>query len=246
MNITKAKYSMNKKILIIAANPTTSDTTGWPVGFWASEVTHPYKVFTDAGYDVTIASPQGGKLEMDALSNPFDASGYSDWDETSKEMLSNTDFTDALDASVALQAVNPDQFDAVIVAGGQAPMFNFEKEKHLHHFFSDFYSTGKPTAALCHGTAILRYAKDDSGTPLVEGKRVTGFTNGEEDDADKAAGTKVMPWRIEDELKALGAEFAKAGNWESFVVVDDNLITGQQNMSGEAVAKEVIAQLEKE
>ncbi|MEL7146857.1 MAG: type 1 glutamine amidotransferase domain-containing protein [Bacteroidota bacterium] len=236
---------MSKNILIIAANPTTSTTTGWPVGFWVSEVSHPYKVFREAGHHVTIASPAGGQLEMDALSNPFDSSGYSSWDEISKEVLGNSQFTNALENSVALGDVNPDVYDAVVVAGGQAPMFNFEKDKNLHNFFSRFYETGKPTAALCHGTAILRYAQDKTGKPLVAGKRVTGFTNGEEDDADKAAGTKVMPWRIEDELTNLGATFLKADNWQPFVIVDGNLITGQQNMSGEAVAKEVMMHLEK-
>lgn len=236
---------MRKNILIIAANPTTSTTTGWPVGFWASEVSHPYKVFTEAGYGVTIASPKGGKLEMDAMSDPFDSSQYSAWDETSKEVLKDAVFTGALEQSVALSNIDPGNFDAVVVAGGQAPMFNFEGDGGLHQFFSSFFQSGKPTAALCHGTAILRYAKDAAGEPLVKGKRVTGFTNGEEDDADKAAGTKVMPWRIEDELNALGADFVKADNWQSFVTSDGNLITGQQNMSGEAVAKEVIRQLEK-
>ena len=236
---------MNKNILIIAANPATSSTTGWPVGFWVSEVSHPYKVFTEAGYDVTIASPRGGKLEMDALSNPNDPSGYSAWDEISKEALEDSVFTSSIDSSVPLKIVDPGAFDAIVVAGGQAPMFNFEQETELHQFFTDFYQSGKPTAALCHGTAILRYSKDANGQPLVAGKKVTGFTNGEEDDADNAAGTKVMPWRIEDELTALGANFTKEGNWQPFVVTDGNLITGQQNMSGEVVAKEVIAQLEK-
>lgn len=236
---------MKKNILIIAANPTTSTTTGWPVGFWASEVTHPYQKLTEAGYGVTIASPKGGKLEMDALSDPYDASGYSSWDEISKVVLMEQSFVEALLQTPSLSELNIEDFDAIIVAGGQAPMFNFENDLQLHSFFASFYETGKVTAALCHGSAILRYAKDKDGELIARGKKVTGFTNGEEDDADKAAGMKVMPWRIEDELSGLGANFQKAGNWQPFVVTDGNLITGQQNMSGSAVAEAVIKLLEK-
>jgi len=234
---------MKKSILIIAANPTVSTTTGWPVGFWASEVTHPYKEFTEAGHEVTIVSPKGGKLEMDALSDPFDSSKYSDWDEISKVILQNDSFKRAIENTSSLSDIDINDFDAIVVAGGQAPMFNFEDDLLLHQFFAEFYDSGKVTAALCHGTAILRYAKDQTGNLIVNGKRVTGFTNGEEDDADAAAGTKVMPWRIEDELIRLGANFEKSDNWQPFVVVDGNLITGQQNMSGAVVAKAVIDKL---
>ncbi len=234
---------MSKHILIIAANPTVSTTTGWPVGYWISEVAHPYRILKGEGYEVTIASPKGGKLEMDAMSDPNHESGYSAWDTISKEVLEESAFQQAVENAPALSDVSMDEYDAVVVAGGQAPMFNFEDDRELQQFFANFYQSGKVTAALCHGTAILRYAKLDDGKLLVEGKKVTGFTNGEEDDADQAAGTKVMPWRIEDELIKLGAEFQKAENWQPFVVVDGNLITGQQNMSGEVVAREVIKQL---
>ena len=178
---------MKKNILIIAANPTTSTTTGWPVGFWASEVTHPYQKLTDFGYDVTIASPKGGKLEMDALSDPNDASGYSSWDAVSKEVLATDSFKQLLENTPALADLKIEDFDAIIVAGGQAPMFNFEEDVALHGFFASFYETGKVTAALCHGTALLRYAKGQDGELIVKGKRVTGFTNGEEDEADRAS-----------------------------------------------------------
>lgn len=237
---------MKKRVLIVAANPAISSTTGWPVGFWASEVAHPYEVFKEAGFEVVIASPDGGKVEMDALSDPSHESGYSSWDEKSRKVLQDPSFRAALENTHPLSGLSTEEFDALLIAGGQAPMFNFAVQKGLHQFFADFHQTGKPTAALCHGTAILRYAKTKEGEYLVKGRKVTGFTNGEEDDADQAAGTKIMPWRIEDELKKLGADFQKAGNWQSFVVADGNLITGQQNMSGEMLAKEVIKHLKQE
>ncbi|MGB3467101.1 MAG: type 1 glutamine amidotransferase domain-containing protein [Cyclobacteriaceae bacterium] len=233
-----------KKIVIVAANPAISTTTGWPVGFWASEVTHPYKKFIQAGYEVTLASPQGGKLSMDTLSDPFDESGYSAWDEISKEVIPSTWFQQAIADSPSLDSIDLDKYDVLLIAGGQAPMFNFEGDAGLIKNFADFYQSGKITAALCHGTAILNYAKDQSGKLIARGKNVTGFTNDEEEDADKAAGVKVMPWRIEDALKMAGANFMQASNWQSYVVIDGNLITGQQNMSGEAVADAIIEKLE--
>lgn len=234
---------MKKKVVIVAANPAVSTTTGWPVGFWASEVAHPYKVFTEAGFAVTIASPEGGKLEMDALSDPEHESGYSAWDQVSKEVLAEKEFKAALVNTPAITDLTIADFDALLVAGGQAPMFNFEVQPQLHQFFAHFYESGKITAALCHGTAVLRYAKLTSGEYLAAGKKITGFTNEEEDDADKASGVTLMPWRIEDALTSLGAYFQKGDKWTPFVAADGNLITGQQNMSGELLAREVVKQL---
>ncbi len=236
---------MKNHILIIAANSATSTTTGWPVGYWLSEVTHPYEVFTKAGYKVTIASPKGGKIEMDAMSNPNDESGRSAWDTISKEYLENKTFTSLLENTPSIKDVSIDDYDSIVVAGGMSPLFTFDGETELVSFFRDFYETGKVTSALCHGSAILRYATLSDGTPLVKDKNVTGFTNGEEDDSDAFAGRKVMPWRIEDELIKLGANFKKRGNWEPFAIVDGNLITGQQNMSGEITAQKIVEELNK-
>lgn len=231
---------MKKQLLLIASDPATSTTTGWPVGFWASEITHPYHVLTSAGMEVTIASPKGGKLEMDAMSDPFHESGYSAWDEISKKYLQDEQFKKLLENTPSIRDIQVQEYDAIIVAGGQAPMFTFEQAEELHSLFAEFYLSGKVTAALCHGTAILRYTRLTDGKLLAKGKQVTGFTNEEEDDADAAAGVQVMPWRIEDELQKLGVDFRKGAKWQPFVVVDGNLITGQQNMSGEAVAMKVL------
>jgi putative intracellular protease/amidase len=142
-------------------------------------------------------------------------------------------------------------FDAIVVAGGQAPMSNFEGAHDLHRKFVAFYEAGKISAALCHGVAVLRYAKLANGEPLVKGKTVTGFANVEEDFADEAVwsanllarGTHIMPWRIEDEMKKLGANYVQAGLWRGFAVRDGNLITGQQNFSGEETARLLVETL---
>ena len=234
---------MPKQVLIIVANPGVSSTLGGPVGFWASELIHPYHEFINHGIDVTIASPEGGKVELDRLSDPRDESGYSSWDQLSLSYLQDREFSKLLNQTVSISELNPDDFDAIIVAGGQSPMFTFEDEKGLHTFFSNFYRSGKPTAALCHGVAVLCWAEDDEGEPIVKGKKVTGFSNPEEDEADASVGQKIMPWRVQDALNELGANFVHAGNWEPFAVEDGNLITGQQQMSGKIVAEKVIKQL---
>jgi len=233
------------KILIVVANPDVNTSLGWPVGFWASELIHPYDVFLKQGYEVTITSPAGGKVEPDALSDPRDESGYSAWDELSLKYLNDSEFTAQLEKTPPISDFSVQNFDALMVAGGQSPMFSFERAENLHQFFSDFYQTGKPTAALCHGVAVLKWAKDAAGNYIVEGKKVTGFSNPEEDEADKAVGQKVMPWRVQDALTELGADFVHGDLWEAFAVEDGNLITGQQQMSGAEVAKKIIKQLEK-
>lgn len=243
--------STPKRIAIVIANPATSSTTGWPVGFWWSELTHPYYAFGEAGYQVELFSPAGGKCAADALSDPRDASGYSAHDLISLGFLSSPKLAALVEATRPVAELEVARFDAIVVAGGQAPMFSFEAATALHAKFAEFYQAGKLACALCHGVAVLRYARLADGTPLAKGKTVTGFANVEEDFADEAVwsmgalpkGQHLMPWRIEDELRKLGANYVQAGRWRSFAVRDGNLITGQQNFSGAEVARLVIETL---
>jgi len=240
--------SKSKRVAIVISNPAVSTTTGWPVGFWWSELTHPYLAFHEAGMEVEIFSPKGGKCEPDAMSDPRDASGYSKSDLISLGFIHTPELAALVEDTKPVSELNPADFDAMVVAGGQAPMFTFETEPNLIRKFEEFYATGKVAAALCHGTAVLKFAKNADGSPLVKGKTVTGFANVEEDFADEAVwqygllprGTHVMPWRIEDELKKLGANYIQAGLWRSFAVRDGNLVTGQQNFSGLDTARMVI------
>jgi putative intracellular protease/amidase len=234
-----------RKILMVVSNPAISTTTGWPVGFWAAELTHAYKLFVENGYDVTIASPKGGRVEVDALSDPRDSSGYSKDDIISLGYFNDSNFMSLLDKTSKVNDLSPNDFVAIIVVGGQGPMFTFRDESGLQNVFLEFYNKGKVSAALCHGTSLLLYLKDKDGKPLIEGKKITGFTDEEEDFADKAVGKKVMPFRIEDEAKKLGAEFEKATAFKPFAIKDGNLITGQQQHSGAEVAKLVIDSLSK-
>ncbi|MFO0692006.1 MAG: type 1 glutamine amidotransferase domain-containing protein [Polyangiales bacterium] len=240
-----------KRVAIVIANPATSTTTGWPVGFWWSELTHPYYAFHEAGYEVEIFSVSGGTCEADSLSDPRDPSGYSATDLISMGFLSTPKLAALVADTRPVSAIDVSRFDALVVAGGQAPMFTFESATELHAKFAAFYEAGKVAAALCHGVAVLRYAKLSNGELLAKGKTVTGFANVEEDFADNAVwgmgalprDKHLMPWRIEDELRKLGANYVQAGLWRGFAVRDGNLVTGQQNFSGTETANLVIEAL---
>jgi putative intracellular protease/amidase len=240
-----------KRIAIVISNPAVSTTTGWPVGFWWSELTHPYYAFVEAGYEVEVFSPSGGKCVPDGMSDPRDASGYSASDLISMGFLSTPKLAALIENTWPVATLNVAEFDAIVVAGGQAPMFTFANAHGLHAKFVEFFAAGKIACALCHGVAVLKYARLANGEPLVRGKTVTGFANVEEDFADSAVWSMnllprdhhVMPWRIEDELKQLGANYVQAGLWRGFAVRDGNLITGQQNFSGAETAHLVIEAL---
>jgi putative intracellular protease/amidase len=236
--------STKKRILMVVANPSVSTTTGWPVGFWASELTHAYHAFLQKGYEVVVASPDGGKVELDAYSDPRDASGYSKDDTLSLAYLAKPDFMALLANTASVGTLNAADFDAIVVAGGQSPMFTFKGAVSLQQLFTQFHRSGKVSAALCHGVSLLLYLSDDQGAPFVEGKRMTGFANSEEDFADKAVGQKLMPFRIEDEARKLGAEFVAAPAFQPHALRDGNLITGQQQHSGAETARLVIEALE--
>ena len=240
-----------KRVAIVLANPAVSPTTGWPVGFWWSELTHPWHVFAEQGCEAQVFSYHGGKVEPDALSDPGDASGYSAGDLITQGFIHTPRLMAMLQDTPPAAAIDVADFDAILVAGGQAPMVLMAGATALHAKFVEFFSAGKIAAALCHGSAVLRHARLGSGEMLVKGRTVTGFANVEEDFADDAVwrlgllarDKHVQPWRIEDELKALGANFVHAGLWRGFAVRDGNLVTGQQNFSGEETARAIVAAL---
>lgn len=236
---------MNQRILMIVANPSISTTLGWPVGFWAAELIHPYDLFRKAGWAVTIASPQGGKVEFDSLSDPRDASGYSQGDTLSLEYINQPEFMELLANTPAISSLNVTDFDAIVICGGQSPMFTFRENTALADLFMQFYTANKPSAALCHGTCLLLETRLSDGSPLIQGKTITGFANSEEDYADHIVGQKIMPFRIEDEAKKLGANFITKEAFSPHAVRDGNLITGQQQNSGAETAKLVLEALRK-
>jgi putative intracellular protease/amidase len=235
--------SQNKKVLIVVANPTTSTTLGWPVGFWGAELTHPYYELTERGVDVTIASPGGGKVELDSLSDPRDESRWSAEDLITMGFLNTPELAHLLEDTPKLSDLDLDAYDAIMVAGGQAPMFSFRDNEDVHDALRYFYESEKPTCIYCHGTAALVDLRLSDGTYLVEGKTVTGFANVEEDFSDTFVGQKVMPFRLEDELKQRGANYVQGGMFKAFAVRDGRLITGQQQYSARKVVLMLIEAL---
>jgi putative intracellular protease/amidase len=243
--------SRPKRVAIVIANPAVSDTTGWPVGFWWSELTHPYYEMTEKGYEVEVFSPAGGRCEADAMSDPRDPSGYSASDLITMGFINTPSLAALVEDTRSVSEINIADFDAIVIAGGQAPMFTFEKATELHKKFVEFYEAGKIAAALCHGVAILKFAKLAGGEYLAKGKTVTGFANVEEDFADRAVwdygmlpeGQHIMPWRVEDAMNEIGANYIQAGMWRGFAVRDGNLITGQQNFSGGETTRLIIQAL---
>jgi putative intracellular protease/amidase len=240
-----------KRVAVVIANPAISTTTGWPVGFWWSELTHPYFLLSEKGYEIDVFSPEGGACKADALSDPRDPSGYSSSDLITMGFIATPRCAALIEHTRPVADIDVDAFDGILVAGGQGPMFTFDSAATLHRKFVEFYERGKIAVALCHGVAILKHARLSNGEHLAKGKTVTGFANVEEDFADQAVwdmnllprDKHVMPWRIEDEMRRIGANYVRAGLWQSFAIRDGNLITGQQNFSGAATAELLVETL---
>ncbi len=234
------------KILMVASSPSVSAQTGWPIGFWAAELTHPLRVFQEAGYEVELVSTEGGKLEMDGYSNPTDPSGYSAHDVISLGYLQQPAFNAMLSNTKKLTEVTHDGYAAIFLVGGQGPMYTFRGNKDLERLFVSFYEAGKPSAAVCHSTTLLLEARTSDGELLVKGKTWTGFADAEEEFADQAVGMKIQPYRIETEARKIpGTNFKVAAPFSSYAIADGNLVTGQQQNSGAAAAEMVVEQLSK-
>lgn len=234
----------NGKVLMIASNKAVSKQTGWPIGVWYSELTHPFWAFSEAGYTVDIATPDGGELYFDNFSDPEDASKYAAFDYVSLGFKKDPAKMALTKNTLKLSTIDPSDYKAIFVCGGQGPMYTFYKNPEVEKFFVDFYLTGKPTAAICHGTCILLDAKLPNGKYLVDGKRWTGFASSEEQYADNYVGQQIQPFRIEDEARKMpNSRYEHGAPFAAYALRDGNLITGQQQNSGAAAAELVLKAL---
>lgn len=232
-----------KRVAIVASNPSVSQQTGWPIGFWWAELAHPYLQFVDHGYSVDICSPDGGKLEADDWSDPSDNGKLMSGDLISLGFMNSPKHLAMIENSKPIGEIQVSDYDAILFVGGQGPMYTFYNNERVHKLAADFYQSGKITAVLCHGTCILLKAQVD-GRPLVEGKTWTGFANSEEDYADDFVGQRMQPFRIEDEARKIpNTNFMVSGRFKPHAVRDGNLITGQQQYSAIAVAQLIIEAL---
>jgi putative intracellular protease/amidase len=234
-------HGRGKKVLMLVSNPSVSTRTGWPIGFWWAELSHPYWEFTQAGYEVTIASPDGGAVTADSFSDPADASGYSADDLISRGFLASAHHLGLLESTPALDAVDLADFDALFLVGGQGPMYTFRDNSAVKQAVGQFIADGRIAAVVCHATCVLLDARTPDGDLVVAGRTWTGFADAEEAYADEFVGQRIQPFWIESEARKIeGTNFIVQGPFRPHAVRDGNLITGQQQYSGGAAARLVI------
>ena len=223
------------KILMVLTSHDQLGNTGRKTGFWLEELAAPYFVFKNFGAEITLASPKGGRPPLDPKSNEPESRT-----DLTVRFEKDADAEAQLDKTVRLESVKQEAFDTVFYPGGHGPMWDLVEDKNSIKLIEFFLAAGKPIAIVCHSTGALRHVKTPDGKPLVQGKEVTGFTNGEEE----AVGlTKVVPFLVEDEMLRLGAIFSKKANWAVHVVTDGLLITGQNPASSGPAAKTLMAAL---
>lgn len=223
------------KILMVLTSHDELGNTGKKTGFWLEEFAAPYYAFTDAGAEVVLASPAGGQPPLDPKSDLPDFQT-----ELTHRFKADPAAQAALASTVKLETINPADFDTVFYPGGHGPLWDLAESETSIRLIETFERAGKPIGFVCHAPGVLRHVKAADGAPLVQGRRVTGFTNGEEAAVEL---TDVVPFLIEDEFQKLGAHYEKGPDWAPFFVTDGKLITGQNPASSEAVAKALIEQL---
>lgn len=224
-----------KKILMVLTSHDRLGDTGLKTGFWLEEFAAPYYVFKDAGHAITLASPAGGQPPLDPKS---DEPAFQT--EATHRFRADADAVHRLANTKRLADVIPADFDAVFYPGGHGPLWDLADDSHSIALIEATLDAGKPLGAVCHAPGVLRHAKQADGTPLVRDRRVTGFTNSEEDAVQL---TKIVPFLVEDMLKANGAQYSSGPDWQPNAVVDGLLITGQNPASSELVARKLLEAL---
>jgi putative intracellular protease/amidase len=224
-----------KNVLMVLTSHDQLGNTGRKTGFWLEELAAPYYAFKDAGVNVVLASPLGGQPPLDPKSNEpsfqTDLTRRFEQDAAANSQLAST---------VRLNTIDQADFDTVFYPGGHGPLWDLAEDRHSIALIESFLAANKPVALVCHAPGVLRHVKTPAGHPLVEGKQVTGFTNSEEEGVGL---TNVVPFLVEDELKAKGGVYSKGADWGSYVVQDGLLITGQNPASSAEAATLLLKQL---
>jgi putative intracellular protease/amidase len=223
------------KVLMVLTSHDQLGNTGRKTGFWLEELAAPYYTFKDAGVEIVLASPKGGQPPLDPKSNE----PANQTDQT-RRFEKDVEATAQLAATVRLDSVNQKDFDTVFYPGGHGPMWDLAEDASSIALIEDFIAAGKPVALVCHAPGVLRHVKTSAGRPLVEGKQVTGFTNSEEAAVEL---TNIVPFLVEDELKAKGGVYSSGPDWGSYIVRDGLLITGQNPASSSAAAALLMQQI---
>ncbi len=223
------------KVLIVLTSHDQLGDTGRKTGFWLEELAAPYYVFKEAGYEITLASPLGGQPPLDPKSAEPDFQT-----DATRRFEADGEASKALANTVKLAEVSAEQFATVFYPGGHGPLWDLAESQDSIRLIEAFVAGGKPVALVCHAPGVLRHVKDSDERPLVQGKQVTGFTNTEEEGVGL---TQIVPFLVEDELKALGGDYSKGADWASYVVQDGLLITGQNPASSAEAAQRLVGHL---
>ena len=224
------------KILMVLTSHDQLGDTGKKTGFWLEEFAAPYYVFKDAGAEVTLSSPKGGSPPLDPKSDAPDAQT-----EATRRFKSDPAAQEVLSHTHTLSDVSIDGFDAVFYPGGHGPLWDLAEDTDSIALIEAMTAAGKTVSAVCHAPGVLRRVRASDGSPLVKGRKVTGFANTEEEAAQL---TKIVPFLVEDMLVANGGEYSKSADWQPHVVIDGKLITGQNPASSQSAARAVLAQLQ--
>jgi putative intracellular protease/amidase len=223
------------KVLIVLTSHDQLGNTGRKTGFWLEELAAPYYAFKDAGAEIVLASPKGGRPPLDPKSNEPDSQT-----DSTRRFEADAGAMAQLASTVPLGSLSQADFDTVFYPGGHGPLWDLAEDRDSIALIESFLAAGKPVALVCHAPGVLRHVRTPDGRPLVEGKKVTGFTNSEE----AAVGlTDVVPFLVEDELKAKGGMYSKGEDWASYVVRDGLLITGQNPGSSAEAATVLLERL---
>ncbi|MDP0589463.1 MAG: type 1 glutamine amidotransferase domain-containing protein [Candidatus Endonucleobacter bathymodioli] len=223
------------KILLVLTSHNQLGNTGQKTGFWLEEFATPYYIFKDANADITLASPNGGQPPLDPKSDVADFQT-----EATERFKEDDDAQSELANTLQLSDISADDYDAVFYVGGHGPLWDLAEDHNSIALIETMYASGKPVAAVCHAPAVFRHTKAPDGTPLIKGKSVTSFSNTEENAVQLSS---IVPFLLEDELKAKGANYSKVDDWHPYAITDGNLITGQNPASSDPVAKAVLEQI---
>lgn len=232
-----AQDTKPKKLLFVLTSHDVLGNTNKKTGFWIEEFATPYYFFKDKGYEIVVATPKGGQAPIDPKSNEpaFQTSA-------TKRYFADSPTQTILSKTVKLASVNQKDFDAVFYPGGHGPMWDLVNDKASISLIQDFYNHQKPIAFVCHGSAALVNTKDKNGKYLIDGKKITGFCNSEEEAVQL---TKVVPFALESKLKERGAIYEKGTDWSAFAINDGLILTGQNPQSSELVAEKLLDLLTK-
>lgn len=224
---------MKKKILFVVTSHDKKGNTGEDTGYYLGEVSHPWEVLYNAGYEIDFVSPKGGTPPVD---------GFDLKDPVNKEFWENKEYKDKIDHSLQPSQVNPANYSAIFYAGGHGAMWDFADNTELAAIASKIYENNGIVAGVCHGPAGLVNIKLSNGKYLVDGKKINAFTNEEEAEVKL---TNVVPFLLEEKLKERGAKFEKSGLWQNHVVTDQRVITGQNPQSAKSVGEAILKELSK-